>query len=291
MGTYYETLGVAENASQDEIKKAFRKLAMQYHPDKNSGDKAAEAKFKEINEAYDTLGNEQKRQDYDNRKNFQQNMNGQHWSFNMGGMPGGLDDFINNFFNQNGFGPMHRPQPKNRDVSLTMTVNLEDIYRGKKVPLKYNTPSGRTVDLMVDIPAGVDNGTRIRYQGQGDHAVTGLPPGDLLLQIVSADHPIFERHGSDLHMKMQLDALSAIVGTKKKLDCIDGSKIELNIPSGTQHGTFFRVQGKGMPHRNQNNTKGDLFVHTLITVPTGLSTDQISHLKNLKDSIIKESDG
>jgi DnaJ-class molecular chaperone len=282
MTTYYETLGVAESASNDEIKKAFRKLAMQYHPDKNPGNAEAEAKFKEINEAYDTLSNPSKRQDYDNRKNFQQNFNPQGWSFNMGGMPNGLDEFIHQFFHQNGY-PPNRPQ-RNRDVTLTLSITLEDAYNGKTQAVTYTTPSGRKVELNISIPAGIEAGTRIRYQGQGDHANTNSPPGDLMLQILITDHREFERHGHNLHRKITVDALDAVVGTKKRLNCIDGQLIDLTIPAGTQHGTFFRVPNKGMPVRNQS-TKGDMFIHVDISVPTGLAEEHIQVLKDLNEKI------
>lgn len=283
MTTHYDTLGVSETASQEDIKKAFRKLAMQYHPDKNPGNPEAEAKFKEFNSAYDILSDPNKRQNYDNQRKG----GGNNWSFNMGGGPGGLDEFINQFFAQHGF-HMNRQSPKNRDVSLVLTITLEDAYNGKNIPVQYNTPSGRKVDLMVTIPAGIENSVRIRYQGQGDHANTGIPPGDLYIQIIVGDHPQFERHGNDLHTKIKVDALTAMVGGKKRVTCIDGQLIDLSIPGGTQHGTFFRVQQKGMPVRNQN-TKGDLFIHCEISIPTGLTQDQINSLKTLKESIITDS--
>jgi curved DNA-binding protein len=287
MTTHYETLGVSESASQDEIKKAFRKLAMQHHPDKNPGDKAAETKFKEINEAYDTLSNTTKRQEYDARRNFSGGFGPQGFSFGMG--PGSLDDIINQFFGQHGFAHANRQAQRNRDVTLNLNISLEDAYLGKNIPVKYNTPSGRNVDLSVAIPAGVEHGVRIRYQGQGDHANTSFPPGDLLIQILINDHKTFDRHGHDLHTKMKVNALNAIVGTKERLTCIDGQQIELTIPAGTQNGTFFRVPQKGMPIRNQNTSKGDLFIHVEITIPTGLTADQINSLKTIRDSIITTS--
>ena len=127
-----------------------------------------------------------------------------------------MDDFINQFFNQHGFTNNQRQQ-RNRDVTLTLTITLEDAYNGKTVPVKYSTPSGRQVELNISIPTGIEPGTRIRYQGQGDHANTNAQPGDLFIQILINDHPEFERHGHDLHKKITVDALDAIVGTKKRL--------------------------------------------------------------------------
>jgi DnaJ-class molecular chaperone len=288
MTTHYETLGLSESASQDEIKKAYRKLAMQYHPDKNPGDKAAETKFKEINEAYDTLSNSKKRQEYDARRSFGENPFGpQGFNFNMGGA-GGIDDIISQFFSQQGFN-FHRQAQRNRDVTLNLNISLEDAYFGKNIPVQYNTPSGRKVDLAVNVPAGVESGVRIRYQGQGDHANSNLPPGDLLIQIIINNHKIFDRHGHDLHTKVRVDALKAIIGTKERLACIDNQQIDLTIPAGTQHGTFFRVPNKGMTIRNQPMNKGDLFVHVEVVIPIGLTTDQINSLKTISDSIITNS--
>lgn len=288
MTTHYETLGVSESADQEEIKKAFRKLAMQYHPDKNAGDKAAEDKFKQINEAYDTLSNPAKRQEYDHRRKFPGGDRTDQWGWNMNMGPGGLEDFINQFFQQHGFAGPQR-QAKNRDVTLTLTITLEDVYNGKNQPVQFNTPSGRKVELMVNIPTGVESGIRMRFQGQGDHANTNIPPGDLYIQIVVAEHKVFDRQAHDLHTKLKIDALGAIVGCKKRLSCIDGQEIELTIPAGTQYGTFFRAQGKGMTIRNQPNNKGDLFIHIETVIPTGLTQDQINGLKTLRDSIILQS--
>ena len=165
----------------------------------------------------------------------------------------------------------------------------EDAYNGKGIPVQYNTPSGRKVDLMVTIPAGVESGIRMRFQGQGDHANSNIPPGDLYIQVVLADHARFDRQGHDLHAKVKIDALGAIVGCKKRLECIDSQQIEITIPAGTQPGTFFRVPSKGMTVRNQPNRKGDLFVHIEIEIPTNLTQDQTSSLKTIRESIIIES--
>lgn len=284
MSNYYEILGVKENASQDDIKKAFRKLAMQYHPDKNPNNSEAEAKFKEINAAYNILNDVDKRQQYDNQKKYSNNG----WSFNVNGAPNGLDEFINQFFAQHGFGQGRAPA-KNRDVSLALNITLDDAFNGKKTPVQYTTPSGRGVDLNVSIPAGIDSGTRMKFQGQGDHVNTNLPPGDLYLQIIVQDHPIFDRHGHDLHTKIKIDALSAIIGTKQRLTCIDGQQLDLTIPAGTQPATFFRVPGKGMPVINQTNKRGDLFVHAEVFTPSGFSEDQLNTLKTIKESIIKQN--
>jgi len=280
MSTYYEVLGVPENASADDIKKAFRKLAMQYHPDVNPGNAEAEAKFKEINEAHNTLSDANKRQEYDNRRNGQANS----WTFNFGGgMPPNVEDIFDQIFQSHG---IRRPRatPTNRDLTFTMNITLEEAFHGKTTPISFNTPSGRKVDLMAKIPAGIEHGVKIKFQGQGDHQNTNLPPGDLYIQIMVNRHPSFERHGPDLHTKIKVDAISAMTGTKQIINCIDGQVIELNVPAGTQPGTFFRVPAKGMSIRNNTNTRGDMFVHTEITVPNDLTEQHISMLNEIKEA-------
>lgn len=282
MSSYYEILGVAETASSDEIKKAFRKLAMKYHPDVNPGNNEAEAKFKEINQAYNTLSDDNKRRDYDNRRNAPNDAFG--FNFGGGGMPPNFEDIFNHIFQQHGFNPMHRAQPKNRDLSFAMTITLEEAFHGKTTPISYNTPSGRKVELLAKIPGGVEHGVKVKFQGQGDHQHTSLPPGDLYVQIMINPHAQFERHGSDLHTKIKLDAISAMIGSKHTITCIDGQVIELNIPAGTQPGTFFRVPGRGMSIRNNTNTRGDMFVHTDISIPTNLTEQQKELLKQVQST-------
>jgi len=279
MSTYYDILGVSETASTDEIKKAFRKLAMQCHPDVNPGNADAESKFKEINEAYNTLSDSNKRKEYDNRQSSQ----AENWSFNFGGnAPHNFEDIFSQIFQQHGFNARARQTPKNRDLTFAMSISLEDAFAGKTSPIVYNTPSGRKVELIAKIPAGVEHGVKIKFQGQGDHQNTNLPPGDLYIQIMIHSHSQFERHGSDLHTKITIDAISAIIGTKHTITCIDNQIIEINIPAGTQPGTFFRVIGKGMSIRNNTTTRGDMFVHTNVTIPIDLTEDQTELLKQIQ---------
>lgn len=280
MSTYYEILGVAETASTDEIKKAFRKLAMQYHPDVNPGNTDAESKFKEINEAYNTLSDNNKRSEYDNRRNGQND----NWAWHFtGGAPHNFEDIFSQIFQQHGFNHRTRQAPKNRDLTFAMSISLEEAFSGKTTPISYNTPSSRKVELMAKIPAGVEHGVRIKFQGQGDHQNTNLPPGDLYIQIMINPHARFERHGSDLHTKITIDAISAMIGTKHTINCIDNQIIEFNIPAGTQPGTFFRLSGKGMSMRNDTNTRGDMYIHTDITIPNDLTDEQRDLLKQIQD--------
>jgi curved DNA-binding protein len=283
MATHYETLGVAPNATPDEIKSAYRKLAMQWHPDRNAGNAEATAKFKDISAAYETLSDDNKRRDYDfqqqHPQGFGPQVGGMH--FNFGGNPfgpGGLDDFVSQIFGQHGFGHFRQP-PRNRDVNLTMNVSLEDVYHGKQIPIHFSTPGGRRVELVIDIPRGIDTGTRIRYQGQGDHDNPNMPPGDLYINIQVSDHPTFTRIENTLECEIKVDAISAILGTKHTLSTINGSKITLTIPSGTQPGTKLRVHGAGMPIRQNVNSFGDLIVRVEILTPTNLPQTVIDQLR------------
>lgn len=281
MSTHYEVLGVSENASSDEIKKAYRKLAMQYHPDRNPGNSEAEAKFKEISVAYDTLSDQGKRQEYDlqrqhgARPGFQ---GAAAWGH--GNNP--LDDIIAQMFGSHGFTHMRRGPERNRDVSLAVNISLEEAYLGKQMPLQIATPSGRKVDLMLNIPAGVDNGTRIRYQGQGDHANTSMPPGDLYINVNVSNHGRFVRHGPTLEMMMDVDAISAMIGTRKTISCIDGQLIDVTIPPGTQHGTRLRIGGRGMPQRPGSTERGDMMIIVTISIPVDLNKNQLDILESIQ---------
>ena len=280
MATHYETLGVSENASIDDIKKAYRKLAMKYHPDQNQGNQDAEAKFKEISVAYDAISTPEKKADYDRKRTMQHDHG--NWSFNFtsGGHPD-LEDILNQMFNTHGFAKGHRAPNRNRDVNLSMEITLEDAFNGKSVPVKFRTPGGRDGEIMANIPAGIDSGIRVRYQGQGENSNMSAPPGDLYIQVIVKDHPIFQRQANDLHSIIEVDAISAIVGTKHRMKCIDEKTIDIVIPAGTQSGAYFRVVGQGMPLKS-SKMRGDLILHVKIKVPTILSSDQLDQLAKIQ---------
>lgn len=282
MMNYYNTLGIENTASAEDIKLAYRKLAMKYHPDRNQNDKAAEEKFKEVSAAYEVLGDENKRKQYD----FQlahgaTSHNAAHMNFNEP-----FEDIINQMFSQAGFHNFRRRPEKNQDLSFNMAISLEDAFNGKQVPLGINTPSGRRVDLMIIIPAGVDHGARIRYQGQGDQRNTSLPPGDLYIQVDILPNQAFQRLGPNLERLIKVDAIDLILGCKQTVECIDSSKIEITIPAGTQHGTKFRIPNKGMPVQPNSKMRGDFFIVILCQIPQKID----SHLANLLAQI-RQSNG
>ena len=288
MQDYYSTLGVGENASDDEIKSAFRKLAMKYHPDRNPGDASAEEQFKKINEAYSTLSDRQKRAEYDNIKRYggaQQFGHGgaQHFHFNFDHM-GSIDDVIQQFFAQNGFGhPFAQQQRKNRDLQFGVEITLEDAFIGKDLPIAFKA-NGQDVNVVVRIPPGIEHGTRMRFQGYGDKSIQNLPPGDLYVTINIYNHPRFRREGPHLHCVLNLDVIDAVVGTTIDLDCIDNTRVSVTIPAGTQHGTALRVRQKGMSVRQNPNQRGDLIVNVNLTVPRDLSAEQIETLTALNQN-------
>lgn len=278
MSTHYETLGVSEDAGADEIKRAYRQLAMQWHPDKNPGNDAANEKFKSINEAYEILGNEQKRQEYD-----AQRKGGSSWQGHSHAFHGSMEDIFSQIFGGQGFpGFNFNMPPRNRDIGLTMAISLEDAFYGKQVPIGFSTSSGRRVDISVSIPPGIESGTRIRYQGQGDHTVTQAPPGDLYITIDIADHAKFVRNGHNLETDLPVDAISCILGFQKEISGIDGKKLKVSIPAGTQHGTRLRIGGAGMPNRSHPNKRGDMLLIVNILIPTNLSPEILKDLNHVQ---------
>jgi len=282
MSSHYETLGVSEESSAAEIKSSYRKLSMQWHPDRNPGNAEAESKFKEISAAYETIGNDAKRQEYDQQRRAPPPGQGMNWNMNFGGN-GHIDDILSQFFSQHGFGGFRQQQPqKNRDITLSMTIGLEDAFTGKQSPIQFNTPSGRRVELIVNIPGGVDNGVRIRFQGQGDHGNTSLPPGDLYILINVADHPIFSRNESGLIVAAKIDAIDAIVGTKHRITGIDGQIMDVTIPPGTQHGATMRIPSRGMPKGPNLTERGDLLVTVNVVIPIGISSENMDILKDIQ---------
>lgn len=285
MQDYYSTLGVSESASDDEIKSAFRKLAMKHHPDRNPGDAGAEEQFKKINEAYSVLSDQQKRAEYDNMKryggagHFHQG-GAQHFHFNFDHM-GNIDDIIHQFFSQNGFGhPFAQQARRNRDLQFNIEITLEDAYTGKDLPIAFKA-NGQDVNVVVRIPPGIEHGTRMRFQGYGDKSQPNLPPGDLYVTINIYNHPRFRREGPHLHCVLNVDALDAIVGTSIEIDCVDNTRVSVVIPAGTQPGTALRIKQKGMPVRQNPSQRGDLIVNISITVPRDLAVEQLDTLKTL----------
>jgi len=293
---YYRILGVDRNATEKEIKQAYRRLARKYHPDVNPGDKEAEERFKEINEAYEVLSDPEKRRKYD-----QLGASWQQWQ-RMGGNPRDFDwsqwfsrewpggrvhveygdlgdlfgegifsDFFRAIFGDVGTRPRARwweARPRyarGQDYEQPVEISLEEAFRGTKRVLEKD---GRR--LEVTIPPGVRTGSRVRIAGQGGPGVGGGRPGDLYLKVTVLPHPIFKRQGDDLHCEVPVDLYTAVLGGEVRVPTLEGD-VMLKIPPGTQGGQTFRLRGKGMPNLRNPRQRGDLYVKVQVQVPQNLS--------------------
>jgi DnaJ-class molecular chaperone len=305
---YYSTLGVTKTASQKEIKQAFRKLARKYHPDVNPGDKAAETRFKEINEAYEVLGDSPKRKKYDelgaNWRMYEQQAGaapgapGGQWSGNFGGGRGGFrtmtqeemeemfgstnpfSDFFNTFFGGDfESGPGRRSSRartrKGRDVEHEIELSLEDAFHGttRRLALKHD---GRARTVDVRIPPGVTDGSRVRVPGEGEQGV-GAAAGDLYLRVRLTPHPTFERKGRDLYVKVPLPVTTAVLGGEAEVPTLAGKPVRLKIPPLTQNGQVFRLKGYGMPAVGKADDKGDEYARVEVQLPTQLTPEEREH--------------
>jgi molecular chaperone DnaJ len=352
---YYEVLGVVRTASDQELKTAYRKLAMQYHPDRNPGDHAAEEKFKQCSEAYQVLADPDKRAAYDRYGHAGVSGAGQ------GGFNGGpfgdiqdLGDIFGDLFGFNvggGGGRKASRAQKGRDVRFDQTIEFEDAVFGKEVQVKVRrmeacdncrgsgTSSGRGPStcqqcqgrgqvryqqgffsiartcnvcggtgsvisdpcvscrgdgrverqhsIAVNIPAGVEDGTRIRYQGEGDAGRFGGPSGDLYVVLTVKAHAFFERDGNDLHCVMPISFTQAALGAEIQIQTLEG-ETGLKIPEGTQSGREFRVRGKGVPYLNEHG-RGDLVVQVAVQTPKKLTRVQKELLRQLGETIEVEN--
>jgi len=283
---YYKILGVNRKASDDEIRKAYRKLAKQFHPDYNPNDKQAEEKFKEINEAYEVLSDSKKRSYYDRVGSdySQWQRHGGPGNFNWdqyGGFPGGgtrvnmddlndmfggaggFSDFFQTIFGMGGMGNARtssRSQPQGYQQELDIT--FEEAYKGTTRLIESNGKQKR-----VRIPAGVRTGSKVRVAGAGPNGL------DLYLIVDVAEDSRFERRGNDLHTTTTVDVFTAILGGEADVETMDG-KIKLNVPAGTQPEQVFRLAGRGMPHVRDQKDKGDLYVRLKVQIPKYLSSKQ-----------------
>lgn len=352
---YYEVLGVARDVSAEDLKKAYRKLAVKFHPDKNPGDKTAEDKFKELGEAYDVLSDEQKRAAYDRYGHaaFSGGMGspsgggGFHDPFDIfrevfGGGGGGGNIFETFFGGGNGTRQRRDGPQRGSDLRYSLDISLEEAAHGcdreieferqascqpcsgsgsasgggKKAcrtcggagqvissrgffqiqqtcpdcggagetvtdPCKACSGSGRAKErtkVRVKIPAGIEDGSRLRSSGNGDYGTKGGPAGDLYIVVQVKPHDIFEREGDDLHCQMPLSFTTAALGGETTVPTLEG-KASLKVPAGSQNGTTFRLRGKGIKTMGTADRHGDLYVHVQIAVPTKLSSEQRAKLE------------
>lgn len=276
--THYDTLGVSENASLDEIKKAYRKLANQHHPDKG-GDTN---QFQQIQSAYDIIGDEQKRAQYDIERRhggIRFNINGQDFG---AGMPPGMEDMLRNFgfaFGHGFAGGQGDPfsnfrQPrKNKDLQIEILVSLASTLEDQTKIISVKTTNSDTYPVEVKIPRGVRPSTVIKYPNLGDNFFSSLPRGDLYVKIQIEANTEFGIDNLDLHKNIEIDCVRAMVGDQIKIQGLDNKQFELSIPPGTQPGTKFRLNGQGLYAMNQN-IRGSLIINVKIHIPMNLTDDQ-----------------
>jgi molecular chaperone DnaJ len=346
---FYETLGVSKSASADDLKRAYRKLAMQYHPDRNSGDKNAEQKFKDLNEAYDVLKDDQKRAAYDRFG---------HAAFEQGrgpgdfGFTGGFADIFDEMFGEF-MGGGRRGQggaSRGSDLRYNLEITLEECFRGKQTTIRVpnlvacdqchgsgaepgskpvSCPTchgrgrirvqqgfftiersctacqgaGRVIEkpcracasqgrvrrektLSVNIPPGVEDGTRMRLAGEGEVGVRGAAAGDLFIFITVAPHRIFHRDGANIHCRVPISITTAALGGALEVPTLEGSRSRVNVPAGIQSGHQFRLRGQGMSVL-RSSLRGDMYVETVVETPQNLTKRQQELLREFE----KEGDG
>ncbi len=345
---FYDILGVERGAGADELKSAYRKLAMQYHPDRNPGDEEAERKFKEVNQAYDILKDDEKRAAYDRfgEAAFDGSTGGRGGAagFDFSNFSDIFDDLFGDFGGARrggGAGAGARPN-RGADLRYNLEIALEDAFRGKQQNVQVTTSvscgdcdgsgaekgskpescnvchgagkvrmqqgfftiertchacggAGQVITnpckscagsglvskdktLAVNIPAGVEDGTRIRLAGEGEGGMRGGPPGDLYIFVSVKPHPIFKRDGANIHCRVPIKMTTGALGGQVDVPTLDGSKARVNIPAGTQSGDQFRLRGKGMSIM-RSSSRGDMYVHAVVETPRSLSKKQKDLLK------------
>jgi len=293
---YYKILGVERNATESEIKSAFRKLALQYHPDRNHGNKEAEEKFKEINEAYEVLSDKEKRARYDqlgdSYSSWQQrgapgNFNWGDWagapasgvSYEVGDLNdlfggGGFSDFFRTIFGGAGMpggigtrprGQVYQARPVTHEQNVQIT--FDEAYRGAERTVMVNERR-----LQMKIPAGARTGTKVRMRGAGPAGPDGRP-SDLYLVIEVIPDPRYERQGDDLYTDVSIDLYTAVLGGEARVPTPEGAVV-LTIPAGAQPGQSFRLSGRGMPHLRNPSQRGDLFARIKVQIPRSLTSEQ-----------------
>ncbi|WP_028582889.1 DnaJ C-terminal domain-containing protein [Desulfogranum mediterraneum] len=314
---YYQKLGVAKDASAAEIKKAYRKLALKHHPDKNPGDAESERKFKEISEAYAVLSDPEKRQQYDTfgANGFQQrysqedifrgfDLNDILRQFGFGGnsfrSAGGFQGHqqggspFESFFSQAGAGMRtngcagggcsSRQAVKGKDLTFELKISLEDVLNGaeKVISLRHN---GQPRNVTVKVPPGIEAGKRLRLSGKGSPSSGGGPPGDLYLKVAVDNDTLFHRDGDDLLLEQRIPFSQACLGTTVEITTLEGKKFNVKVPSGVQQESKLRIKGHGLPS-GPGGTRGDLLVKIAIRIPTELNQEQEALIKSLAQAAL-----
>jgi DnaJ-class molecular chaperone len=322
---YYTSLGVSKNATEKEVKQAFRRLARKYHPDVNPGDKGAEARFKEINEAHEVLSDPEKRRKYDelgaNWRQYEAAPGGggpfQGQGSWTGSGPGGFrtmtedevaemfgggglgdegapfSDFFRTFFGGMGPGQPRRGRgrprsQKGRDVEHPIELDLEDAFRGSVQRLSL-THDGHARSVEVRLPAGVTDGSRVRVAGEGGRGSGSAPSGDLYLRVHLRPHGTYEVKGRDLHTKVRVPVTTAVLGGEVNVATLAGRTLRLKVPEGTQSGQRFRLRGHGLPALGVKDAAGDLYASVDVALPRLVSKQDREHWEALRRSEASEA--
>ncbi len=280
---YYKVLGVSRTATQDEIKKAYRKLARKYHPDV-SKEPDAEARFKEVGEAYEVLRDAEKRAQYDqfgsNYQHGQSFRSPPGWEENVGGFAGGnFSSFFENMFGGGGMGGNDQFFARGEDVNAKITVSLEDAYHGASKTIRRPTGANQNGTINVKIPAGIEPGKKIRLTGQGKKGMGGKS-GDLYLEVRIAPHKYYRVEGKDIFLDLPITPWEAALGAKVPVPTLAG-KINLTIPEGARSGQKMRLKGRGLPGK----TAGDQFVVLQIQTPAAQSDKQRRLYEQMADEM------
>lgn len=267
---YYQVLNIPRSASDDDIRKAYKKKSMEHHPDRG-GD---EEEFKKVNEAYQALKDPQKRQMYDQFGTTDPQQHGPR-DFNFRSGPGGFD--INDIMSQFGFGA--RQQMRNRDITIGVNVSLEEVYTGKQIIASYRLANGKEQTVDLNIPVGIRHGDKIRFKGMGQHDIQQIPPGDLFVQINVMSTHEFEVHGLDLITARKINVLKLVTGTEIDIKTPNGHTITMYVKAGTQPGTTLRLTGKGLPNRQGN--PGSILVKIQGQVPQSMDPKDIEQIEQI----------
>ncbi|HYU12978.1 MAG TPA: molecular chaperone DnaJ [Stellaceae bacterium] len=347
---FYDILGVSRSADADELKRAYRKLAMQFHPDRNQSDKSAEQRFKDISEAYDVLKDDQKRAAYDRfgHAAFENGSRGPGDFGFGGGFSGGFADIFEEMFGAMGGGRRTQAGPsRGSDLRYNLEVSLEDAFRGKQTTIRVATfahcdsckgsgaepgtspvacrtchghgrvraqqgffsierpcptcqGSGQVIEkpcrpcrgqgrvrrektLSVNIPPGVEDGTRIRLAGEGEIGMRGAPPGDLYIFVSISQHPIFQRDGANIFCRVPIPFTTAALGGAIEVPTVEGSRTRVTVPAGTQSGHQFRLRGKGMTVL-RSAVRGDMYIQAIVETPVNLNKRQQELLREFEQA-------
>lgn len=291
MSDYYSTLGVEKTASADEIKKAYRKLALKYHPDRNAGDKNAEEQFKKISEAYAVLSDADKRKQYDTfgSSNFHQRYSQDDifrgadfesifadLGFGGRGGGGGFESIFSRMFGGGGGGfggGAYQTRPRRgQDFEYEITIGFEEAYRGSTRQLSFRRPDNSPAELKITIPPGISDGAKLRLAGKGG-TVPGGSPGDLFVKVRVSPHPLFSRVGQDVETKVPLKISDALLGATVEVQTLEGMR-RVKVPAGVKPGTKLRLKGLGFPHPQKQGPNGDFYAVIDLAVPHTLTDKQ-----------------